>query len=348
MTALRTRLGPLELESPLALAPMAGYTDSPMRRLARRFGAGLVFSEMLSGEALRRQNAKTLALAKFTDEERPIFLQYFAVSPQTAAEAAKSLEELEPDGLDLNFGCPVRKIVQSSGGAALLKDVSLLGKIVEATVKATRLPVSVKIRCGWDSDSRNAVEVAHAAAQSGACWVTVHARTRSEFRAGAAHWEWIAEVKQKVAIPVIGNGDVRVAEDAVALQEQTGCDAIMIGRAAIGNPFIFRETNALLAGDSPLSQSTPTEKFLAARQQLEWMSELYGEERAVRQFRKHAIRYLRDLPGSSFVRNEAVRLNSSGAVLETLEKYFLSLSDEPTAGGHGSIQKASIASESSG
>jgi tRNA-dihydrouridine synthase B len=333
MSDLPVQLGPLKLESPVVLAPMAGYTDSPMRRIARRYGAGLVFSEMLSAEGILRGNRKTLEMARFTIEERPIVLQYFVVNPTMAAEIAKILEELEPDGLDLNFGCPVKKIVQYSGGAALMKDVPLLGRIVEAAVKATRLPVSVKIRCGWDERSRNAVEAAQTAADSGASWVTVHARTRSEFRAGSAHWEWIGEVKQKVAIPVIGNGDVRKAEDAVALQKQTGCDAVMVGRGAIGYPFIFREANALFSGAGPLSAPTPREKFQALRQQMEWMIELFGEERAVRRFRKHAIGYLRDLPNSAVIKNRIVRLPNACDVLSILEEYLFSLPDGPTSCG---------------
>jgi tRNA-dihydrouridine synthase B len=328
MNSLRTRLGPLTLESPVVLAPMAGYTDSPMRRLARRYGASLVFSEMLSAEATIRQNEKTLNFARFTPEERPIVLQYFAASPSAAAEVAKILEEIAPDGLDLNFGCPVRKIVQNSGGAALLKDIPLLGKIVEATVKATRLPVSAKIRCGWDEQSRNAVEASQAIADNGASWVTVHARTRSEFRKGSAHWDWIGEVKQKVSIPVIGNGDVKTAEDAVALQKLTGCDAVMIGRRAFGNPFIFREANALFSGVAPLAPPTPRERFQVMNQQLEWMVECFGEECAVRRFRKHAIAYLRELPNSSTVKNKIVSLPRADEVISVLRDYLLSLPSE--------------------
>ncbi len=341
MTALRTQLGPLELTSPLVLAPMAGYTDFPMRRLACRYGAGLVFSEMLSGEGTRRRNPKTFQIARFTPEERPIILQYFAVEPQMAADVAKVLEELEPDGLDLNFGCPVKKIVQYSGGAALLKDVPLMAKIVEAAVKATSLPVSVKIRAGWDSQSVNAVEAARAAEESGACWITIHARTRSEFYAGAAHWEWIGEVKQNVSIPVIGNGDVKEANDAVELRNQTGCDAVMIGRGAMGYPFIFREANALLSGAEPVPP-TPVERFEAAREQLGLMIELYVEERAVRHFRKHAIGYLRGLPSSAVVKAKVLRLPEASQVLETLEKYFTALPDKPTPRSGAVFEQAPV------
>lgn len=329
MTFLKTQLGPFELDSPVVLAPMAGYTDFPMRRLAKNFSAGLVFSEMLSGEGTRRRNPKTFQLAEFSSEERPIILQYFAVDPQMAADVAKVLEELEPDGLDLNFGCPSKKIIQHSAGAALLKDLPLMGKIIEAAVKATRLPVSVKMRAGWDSQSVNVVEAAHIAAESGASWVTIHARTRSEFYAGQAHWEWIAEVKQKISIPVIGNGDIKKAEDALGMRNLTGCDAVMIGRGAVGNPFIFREANALLSGKEPLPPPTPDERLQAMRQQLEWMIELYGEERAVRRFRKHAIGYLRGLPFSAAIKAQVVRLPTAEQVLKILKKYFLSLPNKP-------------------
>lgn len=342
MTTLATRLGPFELDSPVVLAPMAGYTDSPMRRLAKRYGAGLVFSEMLSGEGTRRRNPKTFQLAKFTDEERPIILQYFAVNPPMAADVAKVLEELQPDGLDLNFGCPVKKIVQYSGGAALLKDVPLLGRIVEAAVKATHLPVSVKMRAGWDERSMNAVEAARAAAESGASWVTIHARTRADFYAGRAQWDWIGEVKHKVSVPVIGNGDVKEAKDAVALRAQSGCDAVMVGRGAMGYPFIFREANTLFSGTGPALPPTPRERFQATRQQMKWMIDLYGEERAVRHFRKHAISYLRGLPHSAAVKREVVRLSEAHQVLDTLESYFSSLPDVPTAQSKAAFDHAPV------
>jgi len=329
--ALSVHLGPLRLSSPAILAPLAGYTDSAMRRICRRYGAGMVFSEMLSGEGTRRQSEKTFQMAAFHPEERPYFVQFFATNPEQAAEAAKKLSELEPDGLDLNFGCPVKKIILNQGGSALLRDIPLLARIVEAAVKAAGVPVSVKMRAGWDRRSLNAVEIARAAADAGAAWVTVHARTRSEFYEGRAHWEWIGEVKAAVSIPVVGNGDVRRAEDAVLLMDSTGCDAVMIGRAAIGYPFIFREVNHLLEHGKPLAPATPRERWEAAQQQLEWMVEQRGERRAVLEFRKQLLAYVRGLPHSAHFKTEAMTLEDAASVLNKLSEFLTSLPDEPFA-----------------
>jgi tRNA-dihydrouridine synthase B len=330
-TALARQLGPLHLSSPALLAPMAGYSDSGMRRICRRYGAAMVFSEMLSAEGARRDNAKTFRMAAFYPEERPYFIQFFAVSPEQAADAAQVLSELQPDGLDLNFGCPVRRIILNSGGSALLKDIPLLARIVEASVNATTIPISVKIRAGWDARSLNAVEVARAVADAGAAWVTVHARTRSEFYQGHANWEWIRDVKSAVSIPVVGNGDVRCAEDAVRLLELTGCDAVMIGRAAMGNPFIFREVIHLLQTGVACAPPTPRERYAAAQQQLRWMVEQWGEHRAVLDFRKHLLAYVRGLPDSVTFKLEAMKLEESEPVIALLETYLFSLPDEPMA-----------------
>jgi tRNA-dihydrouridine synthase B len=290
-----------------------------------------VFSEMLSGEGTRRSSKKTFKMAAFHFEERPYFIQFFATNPEQAAEAAKKLSELEPDGLDLNFGCPVRKIILNQGGSALLRDVALLARIVGAAVKAAGIPVSVKMRSGWDRHSLNAVEIARAVAGAGAAWVTVHARTRSEFYEGRAHWEWIGEVKAAVDIPVVGNGDVRRAQDAVKLMDFTRCDAVMIGRAAIGYPFIFREVNHLLQHGKLRRPATPRERWEAAQQQLEWMVEDRGERRAVLEFRKHLLAYVRGLPGSVHFKTEALKLEEAAAVMNALKDFVMSLPDEPIA-----------------
>lgn len=310
---------------------MAGYTDSAMRRICRCYGAGMVFSEMLSGEGTRRNNEKTFKMAAFAPEERPYFVQFFATNPEQAADAARVLSKMNPDGLDLNFGCPVKKIILNCGGSALLRDIPLLARIVETAVKSATVPVSVKIRSGWDQRSLNAIEVARAVAEAGAAWITVHARTRSEFYSGKAHWEWIGDVKSAVSIPVIGNGDVRRAEDALALRKLTHCDAVMIGRAAIGYPFIFREVNHLLEHGTPLAPPTPLERFDAARRQLLWMVEQLGERRAVLEFRKHQLSYVRGLPNSAVFKVVAMRLESAEDVIENLHQYCSSLPDEPVA-----------------
>jgi tRNA-dihydrouridine synthase B len=327
--SLTTQLGPLRLSSPAILAPLAGYTDSAMRRICRRYGAGMVFSEMLSGEGARRDNAKTFRMAAFAEEERPYFIQFFATNPAQAADAARVLSRVQPDGLDLNFGCPVKKIILNQGGSALLKDIPLLARIVSAAVNATHVPVSVKIRSGWDRRSLNAIEVARAVEEAGAAWVTVHARTRNEFYEGRAHWEWIGEVKSAIGIPVIGNGDVRTPEDVVTLLDMTGCDAVMIGRGAMGYPFIFREINHLIATSENLAPPTPLERLEAARLQLLWMAEQWGDRRGTLEFRKHLLTYVRGLPNSVAFKLEAMKPEEPQAVIAAMERYFSSLPDEP-------------------
>jgi tRNA-dihydrouridine synthase B len=321
---------------------MAGYTDSAMRRLCRRFGAGMVFSEMLSGEGTRRNNEKTFKMASFSEEERPVFIQFFATNPQQASDAARVLSQLEPDGLDLNFGCPVKKIILACGGSALLKDVSLLARIVEAAVKATHVPVSVKIRSGWDIRSLNAVPVARAVEEAGAAWVTVHARTRSEFFQGLAHWEWIGEVKSAVSIPVIGNGDVRTASDAVQLLNSTGCDAVMIGRGAMGYPFIFREVNSLLLHGDAGAAPTPMERCECATEQLKCMVERVGESRGVKEFRKHLLAYVRGLQNSARFKNEVVQYLTVNEVTDSMNRYFSSLPDVPTPRPESAFEQAPL------
>jgi nifR3 family TIM-barrel protein len=313
------------------LAPLAGYSDSAMRRISRQYGAAMVFSEMLSGEGARRNSKKTFRMAAFAPAERPYFVQFFATNPEQAADAARVLSELEPDGLDLNFGCPVKKIILNQGGAALLKDVKLIAQIVRTAVQASNVPVSVKMRSGWDHRSLNAVEVARAVADAGAAWVTVHARTRSEFFQGKAHWEWIGEVKAAVDIPVIGNGDVRTAQDVVDLMALTECDAAMIGRAAIGYPFIFREVNSLLQNGIAMLPPTPRERLSAIQQHYQWMVEQWGERRAVCEFRKHLLAYVKGLPNSARFRNLVVQLKLSEQVMEATSSYLTSLPDEPVA-----------------
>lgn len=335
-------LGPVKLDSPLVLAPLAGWTDSAMRRVSRRYGAGLVFSEMLSGEGARRNSEKTFHMAKFAPEERPYFVQFFATNPEQAADAARVLSELQPDGLDLNFGCPVKKIILNQGGSALLKDVPLLARIVEAAVKSSTVPVSVKMRSGWDRRSLNAVTVARAVQDAGAAWVTVHARTRSDMFMGRAHWEWIGEVKAALSIPVIGNGDVKTAADALKLQRETGCDAVMVGRGAMGYPFIFREYNSLLATGDETPPPTPIERLVVARQHLLWMAEQWGERRAVNEFRKHLLAYVRALPRSARFKNAAMQLLSVSDVVDAMECYFSALPNEPMARPASSLDDAPV------
>jgi len=340
---LTTKLGPITLERPVLLAPLAGWTDTAMRRISRRHGAGMVFSEMLSGEGVRRRNEKTRIMAGFHAEERPYFIQYFATSPDQAADAAMRLRELNPDGLDLNFGCPVKKIILNQGGSALLKDVNLLARIVEAAVKAVDIPVSVKIRSGWDRRSLNAVPVARAVEDAGAAWVTVHARTRSDFFEGRAHWEWIGEVKRSVNIPVVGNGDVRTPHDVVTLLSETGCDAVMVGRAAMGYPFIFREIDHFLRFGVACPAPTPRERLGAALSHLEWITDFFGDERrGVLEFRKHLLAYVKGLHGCARFKTRAMQMLAAEEVRSALIEFLTSLPDEPVARPANAVDDAPV------
>jgi nifR3 family TIM-barrel protein len=237
--------GDVSTDSPFLLAPLAGVSDSPFRQLAREQGAAMVYTEMVSADGLARGNQATLDYCAFEPSERPIGIQIFGSDPAIMAEAARVLSDLpaaqRPDLIDINMGCPVRKVVNRCAGAALLQDVPRLSAIVERMVEVTPLPVTAKIRLGWDGQSQNVVEVARALEGAGAAAVAIHARTRAEKFEGEAHWDMIGEAKRAIGIPVIGNGDVRSPEDAAAMVAQTGCDAVMIGRTAASNPWIFRQ-----------------------------------------------------------------------------------------------------------
>lgn len=297
-------IGNVELENPYILAPMAGVTDLPFRLLCREQGAGLLCMEMVSAKAIQYNNKNTKALLQIDPKEPPVSLQLFGSDPDVMSEIAKRIEELPFSILDINMGCPVPKIVRNGEGSALMKQPKLVHEIVSKTVKAIEKPVTVKIRKGFDDLCINAVEIAKIIEDAGAKAVAVHGRTREQYYSGKADWDIIRQVKEAVSIPVIGNGDVTSGERAVAMQKETGCDGVMIGRGAQGNPWIFSE---LLAYDRtgkmparPTMEELKQMIYRHARLQIEYKGEYLG----MREMRKHVSWYTTGLPNSAKLRGE--------------------------------------------
>jgi tRNA-dihydrouridine synthase B len=311
-------IGDTTLEAPLILAPLAGYTDSPMRRLARRLGAAMVWTEMVSAEGAVRESDKTFELLAFDPSERPIAFQLFGARPESMAGAARLVAKLRPNVIDLNAGCPAKKVVRGGSGAALMADLKLLGEVAAALVEATELPVTAKIRSGWDEHSINAPEAARTLEGAGVRAVSVHPRTRRQGFKGSADWSMIGEVKRAVGIPVVGSGDVRTPEDALSMLEQTSCDGVMIGRAAVGNPWIFSRARELLEGGPSSPPPSLGDRIRLAVEHLDLMVDAKGERRGVQEMRKHIVAYLRGFPGASNLRAELVRMEGHERVRERL------------------------------
>ena len=337
------RIGTVESDSPFLLAPLAGVSDSPFRRLAREQGASVVYTEMVSADGLVRGNQATLDYCAFDPSERPIGIQLFGSHPGIMADAARRLcdlpDERRPDLIDVNMGCPVRKVVNRSAGAALLTNLPLLHGIVRAMAATSRVPVTAKVRLGWDGGTRNVVDVSKALEDAGAAAVAIHARTRAEKFEGEAHWEMIGAAKQAVTIPVIGNGDVRTHADAARMLEMTGCDAVMVGRAAFGDPWVFRRLRAWHERGETLPPPTAAERLAAGIRHLRMMVEEFGEAAATREMRKHLAWYIKGLPHSASVREQVNRTTTPEALtavlrgyLDTLERQGLSdLAPDPAA-----------------
>ncbi|MDD6380469.1 MAG: tRNA dihydrouridine synthase DusB [Lachnospiraceae bacterium] len=281
-------IGNITLDNPLILAPMAGVTDLPFRRICHEMGAGLVCMEMVSAKAICYHNKNTKDLLNIASDEHPVSLQLFGSDPDSMSEATKMIEEVPYDILDINMGCPVPKVFNNGDGSALMKNPSLVGKIVSALVKSTSRPVTVKIRTGVDAEHINAAEIAHIAEESGAFAVAVHGRTREQYYSGEADWDIIRQVKEKVSIPVIGNGDLHNASDIKRMYEVTSCDGFMIGRAARGNPWIFKEILSELKTSTPAMKPSAEEVMDMLIKHARMEVDLKGEDRAIREMRKHA------------------------------------------------------------
>lgn len=318
----KLQIGTVCLDNNLILAPMAGVTDLPFRLLCREQGAGLVCMEMVSAKAIYYKNQNTESLMEIHPEEKPASLQLFGSDPYILSEMAKRIEEKPFAILDFNMGCPVPKVVNNREGSALMKEPELVREILTGLVKAIKKPVTVKIRKGFDEDSVNAVEIARIAEDCGVAAIAVHGRTRQQYYSGKADWDIIRQVKEAVRIPVIGNGDVVDGASAKALLEQTGCDGIMIGRAAQGNPWIFREVLQYLESGIENDPPTNAEKkeiiLRHARLQLEYK----GEYTAVRELRKHLSWYTAGMPGSAKIRQKVNSLETIEELFRCIEEYL--------------------------
>lgn len=316
------QIGNVSLTVPTIAAPMAGVTDRAYRILAREHGCGLTVTEMVSDQALIYANPRTYRMLDFRDEAYPLSVQIFGSNPTTMGQAAAIVVERGAHIVDINMGCPTPKIVKNGEGSALMKNLDLAGQIVEAVVQAVPgVPVTVKTRKGWDEASVNAVELAKVVEAAGAAALAVHGRTRQQFYSGKADWSIIKQVKEAVSIPVIGNGDIWSGQDAVRMLEQTGCDGIMVGRPAMGNPWIFREIRHYLQTKEELPPPTPEEKIQTAIRHLELMVESKGEQVAVFEMRKHAAWYTKGLRGAARIREN---INQSQSKRE-IEEILLSL-----------------------
>lgn len=314
------KIGTVELENPYILAPMAGVTDLPFRLLCKEQGAGLLCMEMVSAKAIQYNNKNTKALLEIHPEELPVSLQLFGSDPDVISEIAKRIEELPFSILDINMGCPVPKIVKNGEGSALMKNPKLVYEIVRKTARAIQKPVTVKIRKGFDDTCVNAVEIAKIIEDAGGKAVAVHGRTREQYYSGKADWDIIRQVKEAVSIPVIGNGDVVSGESAIAIQKETGCDGVMIGRGAQGNPWIFSELLEYeQTGKMPQRPSVEAiRKMMLRHAQLQMQYK--GEYLGIREMRKHVSWYTSGLPNSAKLRDEINRVDNYEELEKLLEE----------------------------
>ena len=317
------KIGNVTIHNQVVLAPMAGICNSAFRRICKEMGCGLIYAEMVSDKAITFQNQKTLDMLYMTEEERPIVQQIFGSDKDSFVEAAKTIyEKMRPDIIDINMGCPVPKVaVRAQAGSALLKDPDKIYDIVSAVVKAVPIPVTVKIRSGWDQNHINAVEVAKVIEKAGASAICVHPRTRSQGYSGKADWSIIKAVKDCVLIPVIGNGDVKTPEDAKRMLDETGCDAVMIGRGVLGNPWLIKNTVSYLDTGSYDNDITVDNKIEMILHHLDYLSHLKSEHIATLEIRNHIGWYLKGVTGGTVVKNKIYQTSNIRDIISILSTF---------------------------
>lgn len=318
------KIGNIEIKNQVVLAPMAGISNTSYRTIIKEMGAGLIYAEMVSDKAIMFDNDRTIELLKMRESERPIAQQILGSDEDSFVIAAKKIVELmHPDILDINMGCPVPKIaLKSQAGASLLKDPDKIEKIVRSVVNAVDIPVTVKIRSGWDSNTINCVEVAKRIENAGASAITLHARTRAQGYSGSADWSLIKKVKEAVSIPVIGNGDIKTCYDAKKMLEETGCDAVMIGRGVLGNPWLIKECVDYLEDGTLPQRVSAKEKMQMLKRHFELLCKDKGEKLALLEIRTHALWYIKGLPGSASIKNQICQTKNSTELFNILNNYI--------------------------
>lgn len=320
---MKWNIGNVEIKNQVVLAPMAGICNSAFRRIAKEMGAGLIYAEMVSDKALLYKSKKTEDMLYMKDEERPISQQIFGSDKESFVEAAKIVcEKMHPDIIDINMGCPVPKVaVSAQAGAALLKNPDKVYEIVKSVVEAVSIPVTVKIRSGWDKNSINAIEIAKVCERAGASAICVHPRTRSQRYEGLSDWNIIKEVKESISIPVIGNGDIRSVDDAKRMIELTNCDAVMIGRGVLGNPWLIRDIVNYLEDGALHKVISKDEKIDMCIKHMNYLLSFKDEKTAVLEMRSHIAWYLKGLDGVNEVKREIFKATTEKDVLEILTKF---------------------------